>query len=61
MLIHDYLYDIDFGNIFNLCCAMLGAICAGLTSYLLYRQNQKMDSKDQQFGKETAQQMEQVG
>lgn len=38
-----FTFSIGFGNTFNLCCAVMGAISSGFTSYYLYKQNQKLD------------------
>ncbi|KAG0745899.1 hypothetical protein G6F57_004299 [Rhizopus arrhizus] len=50
-VIASYLYPLNdgphyyFGNSFNLTCGLLGAAVSLLTSYLLYRQNCKLDSQ----------------
>lgn len=46
---------LDFGNIFNLCCAAIGAVVSVITSYLLWRQNCKLDRDYQEFGNEQEQ------
>ncbi|KAI7888259.1 major facilitator superfamily domain-containing protein [Mucor mucedo] len=58
-IVSSYLYPLSdgphyyFGNIFNLVCGVIGALWSGLTSYLLYRENKKMDRQYQEFGSET--------
>ncbi|KAK4521500.1 glycine hydroxymethyltransferase shm1 [Mucor velutinosus] len=57
-VIASYLYPVSdgphyyFGNAFNLCCAVVGALFSGLASYLLYRQNRKLDNSNEKDGQE---------
>ncbi|KAI9273521.1 major facilitator superfamily domain-containing protein [Helicostylum pulchrum] len=54
-IVSSYLYPLSdgphfyFGNIFNLCCAVIGSIVSIITSYLLWRQNCKLDRDYQEF------------
>ncbi|KAI9263091.1 hypothetical protein BY458DRAFT_514815 [Sporodiniella umbellata] len=41
-----------FGNSFNLGVSVLGGIVSIITSYLLYRQNCKLDLEELEYGKE---------
>ncbi|CAO3649795.1 unnamed protein product [Mucor fragilis] len=57
-VVASYIYPLSdgphyyFGNAFNLCCAVVGALSSGLTSYLLYRQNRKLDNGSEKDGPE---------
>ncbi|CAO0791187.1 unnamed protein product [Mucor circinelloides] len=55
-VVASYLYfdgpHFYFGNAFNLCCAVLGAFFSALTSYLLYRQNRKLDNANEKSGQQ---------
>ncbi|KAL9542101.1 hypothetical protein MBANPS3_008779 [Mucor bainieri] len=59
-VIASYLYPLSdsphyyFGNAFNLCCAVVGALFSALTSYLLHRQNRKLDIGSEKDGQEVS-------
>ncbi|KAF7731934.1 hypothetical protein EC973_007765 [Apophysomyces ossiformis] len=42
----------DFGNSFNLVCAILGAVTSGMTGFLLYRENRRRARQDKEQANE---------